>query len=37
MMFEPSRTIRRARLTTIALATAAFITLSDSALAQRGR
>ena len=34
MMFEPSRTIRRARLTTIALATAAFITLSDSALAQ---
>ena len=35
MMFEPSRTIRRARLTTIALATAAFITLSDSALAQR--
>lgn len=34
MMFEPSRIIRRARLTTIALATAAFITLSDSALAQ---
>ena len=35
MMLEPSRTLRRARLTTIALATAAFITLSDSALAQR--
>jgi SAM-dependent methyltransferase len=35
MMLEPSRTFRRARLTTIALATAAFITLSDSALAQR--
>ena len=35
MMFEPSSTFRRARLTTIALATAAFITLSDSALAQR--
>jgi SAM-dependent methyltransferase len=34
MMFEPSRTIRRARLTTIALATAAFITLSDNVLAQ---
>src|SRR4029079_19687716 len=34
MMFEPSRTIRRARLRTIALGTAAFITLSDSALAQ---
>ena len=35
MMLEPSRTFRRARLTTIALAAAAFITLSDSALAQR--
>ena len=35
MMFEPSSTYRRARLTTIALATAAFITLSDNALAQR--
>jgi SAM-dependent methyltransferase len=35
MMLEPSRTFHRARLTTIALATAAFITLSDSALAQR--
>jgi len=35
MMLEPSRTFRRARLTTIALATAAFITLADSALAQR--
>jgi ubiquinone/menaquinone biosynthesis C-methylase UbiE len=35
MMLEPSSTLRRARLVTIALATAAFITLSDSALAQR--
>lgn len=35
MMLEPSRTFRRARLTTIALATAAFITLSDNVLAQR--
>jgi len=35
MMLEPSHTFRRARLATIALATAAFITLSDSALAQR--
>ena len=35
MMLEQSSTFRRARLTTIALATAAFITLSDSALAQR--
>jgi SAM-dependent methyltransferase len=35
MMFEPSSTFRRARLATIALATAAFITLSDNALAQR--
>lgn len=34
MMLEPSRTFRRARLTTIALATAAFITLSDNMLAQ---
>lgn len=34
-MLEPGRTFRRARLTTIALAAAAFITLSDSALAQR--
>ena len=35
MMLEPSSTFRRARLATIALATAAFITLSDNALAQR--
>lgn len=35
MMLEPSRTFRRVRLTTIALAAAALITLSDSALAQR--
>jgi ubiquinone/menaquinone biosynthesis C-methylase UbiE len=35
MMLEPSSAFRRARLVTIALATAAFITLSDNALAQR--
>jgi SAM-dependent methyltransferase len=35
MMLERSHTFRRTRLATIALATAAFITLSDSALAQR--
>ena len=35
MMLEPSRTFRRVRLTTIALATAAFITLSDNVLAQQ--
>lgn len=34
MMLEPSHTFRRARLTTIALATAAFIALADNVLAQ---
>lgn len=34
-MIQPSTTYRRARLATIALATAALITLSDAALAQR--
>lgn len=35
MMLEPSYTFRRARLTTIALATAAFIAVSEGTLAQR--
>lgn len=35
MMLEPGYTLRRARLTTIALATAAFIAVSESTLAQR--